>query len=372
MSTTKDIRNNPVSRAMVRLGNSLGTKISNRLGHRAAVASSAASDTLLVVSSQPVDSSVSASDIATSPPIASVAVSDTVVVDAPDVEYNRLLRTILTTGKRRTTRNGDTLAVFGERLVFPDVTTAFPLLSGKRVYWKGVVEELLWFLAGSTDVSKLRDRGVHIWDGNSTREYLDSHNLSHYKEHEEGGPIYGYQWRHFGATYIDCHTDYTGQGVDQITEIIKGIKADPAGRRHILSAWNPPDLPGMILPACHVMYQFFVDPDEKTLDCQMYQRSCDTLLGLPFNQASTATLMMLVAAATDYTARKLIIVIGDAHLYANHIEQAKEQIEREIRPPPQLRILRDPVPEDLHDLAFEDFVVDGYTPHAAIKAPMAA
>jgi thymidylate synthase len=177
-------------------------------------------------------------------------------MSSADTTYLALLTRVLETGTVRKGRNGDTLSLFGERIEFSDIAAEFPLLTTKRVYWKGIIEELLWFLSGSTDVSKLRARDVHIWDGNSTREYLDGLGLTTYTEHEEGGPIYGFQWRHFGATYVDCKTDYTGHGVDQIAQLVVNIKANPASRRHLLSAWNPPQLDAMILPPEYAICRF--------------------------------------------------------------------------------------------------------------------
>lgn len=291
-------------------------------------------------------------------------------MSSADTTYLGLLKRILETGIRRKCRNGETVSCFGERIEFADVTAEFPLLTTKRVYWKGVIEELLWFLAGSTDVSKLRDRGVHIWDGNSTRAYLDGLGLS-YSEHEEGGPIYGFQWRHFGATYVDCHTDYTGAGTDQITELVKAIKETPTSRRLLLSAWNPPQLAAMILPPCHFSYQFYVSVETGHLDCQMNMRSCDVFLGLPFNIASTATLMHLIAAATGLIPRRLVIVLGDTHLYTEHLDAVREQLEREPRAAPTLTLVGT-IPTDLNGLTVDNFKLDGYNPHATIKAPMAA
>lgn len=286
-----------------------------------------------------------------------------------DKTYLELLARILATGERRATRNGETISTFGERIVFPDVAAEFPLLTTKRVYWKGVVEELLWFLAGSSDVSALRARGVHIWDGNSTRTYLDGLGLTAYSEHEEGGPIYGFQWRHFGAQYVDCHTDYTGQGVDQIAWIINEIRTNPASRRILLSAWNPPQLGAMILPPCHFSYQFYVNGGR--LDCQMNMRSCDVFLGLPFNIASTAALMHLIAAICGLVPRKLVVVMGDTHIYAEHVDAVKEQAMREARAAPTLKIVGT-LPDNLYGLTPDNFALEGYNPHATIKAPMAA
>jgi len=287
-----------------------------------------------------------------------------------DKEYSALLQRVLTTGTKRTGRNGETISRFGERIEFADVGNEFPILTTKRVYWKGVVEELLWFLSGSSDVSVLREQGVHIWDGNSTRAYLDSIGLTAYSEHEEGGPIYGWQWRHFGAKYINCKTDYSGQGTDQIVGLIDGIRRDPASRRHMLCAWNAADIGAMILPPCHVLYQFYVENGH--LDCQMYMRSCDVFLGLPFNIASTATLMYLIAGACNLVPRKLIIVFGDCHIYSTHLDAVNEQMKREGRAGTVLKIREGSISRDLHGMKAEDFILEGYNPHKTIKADMIA
>jgi thymidylate synthase len=184
-----------------------------------------------------------------------------------------------------------TLSKFGCQMRF-DLRTHFPLLTTKRVFWRGVAEELLWFISGKTNARALQEKDIHIWDGNASRAYLDSVGLT---EREEGdlGPVYGFQWRHFGARYVDMHTDYTGQGVDQLSELVQTIRTRPYDRRLILSAWNPAALREMALPPCHMFAQFYVANGE--LSCQMYQRSCDMGLGVPFNIASYALLTRCVA-----------------------------------------------------------------------------
>lgn len=207
-------------------------------------------------------------------------------------QYLDLIRDIIQNGVEKRDRTGvGTRSTFGNMMRF-DISQTFPMLTTKRVYWKGVVEELLWFLRGSTYAKELADKDVHIWDGNGSREFLDKLG---FKERKEGdlGPVYGFQWRHFGAKYGDCFTDYTGQGVDQIDQLIKRIKADPDSRRHIVSAWNVADLHKMALPPCHVLFQFYVSQGK--LSCMLYQRSCDVGLGIPFNIASYALLTVMVA-----------------------------------------------------------------------------
>lgn len=232
------------------------------------------------------------------------------VVEHGELQYLRLVRDVMAKGALRGDRTGTgTLSLFGAQMRF-NLRDSFPLLTTKSVFWRGVAEELLWFVSGSTCAHQLRDRGVHIWDGNSSRAYLDSVGLV---DREEGdlGPVYGWQWRHFGAEYKDRHTDYGGQGVDQLSELIEGIRNQPNSRRHIISAWNPPDLPKMALPPCHVLMQFFVANGE--LSCQMYQRSADLGLGVPFNIASYALLTYLVAHVTGLRPGDFVHTIGDAH-----------------------------------------------------------
>ena len=241
-----------------------------------------------------------------------------------------------------------------------------PLLTTKRVFWRGVAEELLWFLSGDTSAKTLQDKGVRIWDGNASREFLDSRGLQH-REVGDLGPVYGFQWRHFGAEYVDMHADYSGKGVDQLRAVIAAITRDPTDRRIILSAWNPAALPAMALPPCHMFAQFFVADGE--LSCQMYQRSGDMGLGIPFNIASYALLTRLIAQVTGLRAGELVHVIGDAHVYSNHVEPLLLQLERAPRPFPRLRI--DASVRDIDAFRFEHFAVEGYEPHGQIKMEMA-
>lgn len=212
-------------------------------------------------------------------------------------QYLDLIRDVIERGEDKEDRTGvGTRSTFGNMMRF-DLSQTFPLLTTKKVFWKGVVEELLWFLRGSTDGKALSDLGVKIWDGNGSREFLD--NLG-FKNRRVGdlGPVYGFQWRHFGAEYVDCDTDYTGKGVDQISQLVERIKRDPDSRRHIVSAWNVADLSKMALPPCHVLFQFYVANGK--LSCMLYQRSCDIGLGIPFNIASYALMTMMIARV-DYS-----------------------------------------------------------------------
>ena len=267
-------------------------------------------------------------------------------------QYLDLLNKCLTTSPRKT-RNATTYSVFGERLVH-DFKDGFPLLTTKKMFLKGIVEELAWFLRGSTDVNELREKGVHIWDINSADRNYDA------------GPVYGFQWRHFGAEYVDCKTDYTGKGVDQIASVIDQIKTDPTSRRILLSAWNPMAQKDMCLPPCHVSYQFYVNDGK--LSCQMYQRSADIFLGLPFNIASTALLLMLIAHETDLKPDKLIMCLGDVHLYSQHIEAAKSQLSREPHSFPLLSVEREA--DGLTKVKMKDVCLSNYKYYPRLKAPM--
>ena len=283
-----------------------------------------------------------------------------------ELQYLNLVRDVIETGVRREDRTGvGTLSKFGVQMRF-SLRERFPLLTTKSVFWRGVAEELLWFVSGDTSAKTLQDKKIRIWDGNSSREYLDSIGLA---DREEGdlGPVYGWQWRHFGAEYVDMHADYAGQGVDQIAAILHALKHKPHDRRIVLSAWNPADLPKMALPPCHMFAQFFVADGE--LSCQMYQRSADLGLGVPFNIASYALLTRLLAHVSGLKAGDFVHCIGDAHVYLNHVEALREQLMRTPRPFPTLSIA-DRV-TSLDECTFADFTIDGYEPHGKIKMEMA-
>lgn len=279
-------------------------------------------------------------------------------------DYESTLSYVLNCGEQRSDRTGTgTISMFGLRMEF-DLRNSFPLITSKRVYWKGVVEELLWFLRGETNVKSLQDRGVHIWD-----EWADDAT-------GDLGPVYGRQWRSWCSERRYEHkfgsiVERT-QSIDQIADVINQIKGDPTSRRLIVSAWNPTAIPDMALPPCHALFQFYVTNDGH-LDCQLYQRSGDMFLGVPFNIASYALLTHIIAYMTHLKPGRLVHVIGDAHIYTNHIEQVQEQLAREIRPLPTLairRITRDLV-TDPKQFRFEDFVLEGYDPHPAIKGDVA-
>lgn len=242
----------------------------------------------------------------------------------------------------------------------------FPLLTTKRVFWRAVAEELLWFIKGSTDARILQEKGIKIWDGNSTREFLDA---SGFKDRQVGdlGPVYGFQWRHFGAEYGTCDDDYSGKGIDQLKEIIERIRTNPNDRRIIMSAWNPVQIPQMALPPCHCLAQFYVADGE--LSCQLYQRSADMGLGVPFNIASYALLTYMIAHVTNLKPGDFIHTLGDTHVYLNHVEPLKAQLERKPRPFPQLKFKRQVASID--DFTFEDLEIVGYDPYPTIKMEMA-
>lgn len=281
--------------------------------------------------------------------------------------YLNLCDKILKFGEVRSDRTGTgTKSLFGEKLEF-DLSQSFPLLTTKRVFWRAVVAELLWFISGSTDSNILKQQNIKIWEGNTSREFLDARGLNHFEVGDIGAG-YGFQWRHSGAKYQGCKHNYTGEGVDQLANMIEGIKTDPYGRRHIINAWNPSALQDMALPPCHMMAQFYVSRDG-TLSCQMYQRSADMFLGEPFNIASYALLVYIVCHLTELKPKKLVIVIGDAHVYLNHVDAMKTQLERTPRTLPTLSIKRKVLSID--DFKADDFDLVGYKPHPVIKAKMA-
>ncbi|KAL1459395.1 hypothetical protein WDU94_011380 [Cyamophila willieti] len=289
------------------------------------------------------------------------------IVKTDEEQYLNLIENIIKRGFKKSDRTGvGTLSLFGGQMRYDLTNGTFPLLTTKRVFWKGVVEELLWFIKGSTNSKELSDKGVKIWDPNSTREYLDSIGLT---DREEGdlGPVYGFQWRHFGAEYKDVFTNYTGQGIDQLQNVINTIKNNPNDRRIIMCAWNPVDLPRMALPPCHCLAQFYV-ADNK-LSCQLYQRSADMGLGVPFNIASYSLLTYMIAHVTGLEPGEFVHTLGDHHVYLNHIEPLKIQLQRPLRPFPTLKIAREV--KNIEDFQFDDFVLENYKPHPKIEMQMA-
>ena len=261
-------------------------------------------------------------------------------------QYLDLLAEVLQHGARKTDRTGTgTLSVFGRQLRF-GLADSFPLLTTKKLHTKSILTELLWFLRGDTNVKWLQERGVTIWD-----EWAD--------ENGNLGPVYGYQWRHWRTP--------DGREIDQIHNLISSLKTKPDSRRHIVSAWNPADVDKMALPPCHALFQFYVANGK--LSCQMYQRSADLFLGVPFNIASYAALTLMVAQVTDLKPGEFVLTLGDAHIYLNHLDQVREQLTRTPRPFPKLRL--NPAVKELLEFRYEDFTLEGYDPHPAIKAPIA-
>jgi dihydrofolate reductase/thymidylate synthase len=285
----------------------------------------------------------------------------------PEYEYLRLLEEVYYTGERRATRNAETISKFGTALEFDVEKHGFPLLTTKKMFHKGILKELLWFIKGRTDSNELSRDGVNIWKGNTTREFLDSIGLAHYPE-GCAGPIYGYQWRHFNAPYDPVAMTNKEPGVDQLMGIVEEIRKSPTSRRLVMSGWNPAQMPQMCLPPCHVLYQFYVDSGK--LCCQMYQRSADLFLGLPFNIASTSLLTYIIASMTNYNVGKIRISIGDAHIYSDHSSNVLEQITR--TPLAFCKLVMKNKREKLEDWQYEDFSIEGYTSHEALRAPMIA
>jgi len=282
--------------------------------------------------------------------------------------YLELIRDIIENGDRRPDRTGTgTVSKFGVQMRFSLRNHTLPLLTTKKVFWRAVAEELLWFISGSTNAQELTDKNIRIWDANANREFLDSRGL-HDNEEGDLGPVYGFQWRHFGADYKGRFSNYTGQGIDQLKEVIDTIKKDPFSRRIILTAWNPSALSKMALPPCHLLAQFYVSTGGE-LSCQLYQRSGDMGLGVPFNIASYALLTRLIAQVCGLEAGELVHTIGDAHVYLNHIEPLKEQLERTPRAFPRLEI--NPEKKEIDSFVYSDLKVEGYDPWPTIKMKMA-
>jgi thymidylate synthase len=304
-----------------------------------------------------------------------------------DDEYLKLLRHIKEHGAKKTDRTGTgTISVFGYQMRF-DLQKGFPLLTTKKVFLTGIIHELLWFIKGDTNLRYLAERNVHIWDEWPYKAYLVRNNLpvpksdseewktgikdfvskvttdeEFAKEYGNLGPIYGYQWRHWKTP--------DGREIDQLKDIVEMIKKSPDSRRIIVSAWNPSDIDEMAkagLPPCHCLFQFYVANNK--LSCQLYQRSCDVFLGVPFNIASYALLTMMIAQVCGLEPGEFVWTGGDTHLYLNHLEQVDEQLSREPKAAPTMNI--NPEVKDLFEFKFEDFTLEGYDPHPAIKAPIA-
>ena len=285
-----------------------------------------------------------------------------------EYQYLDIMEDLIKNGDKRETRNAVTYSKFGIKMEFDLDDNTIPILTTKRVACKTVIKELLWFIKGSTDNKILQDQNVHIWDGNSSREFLDTNGFTD-REENELGPIYGFQWRHSGAEYKSCHDNYDGQGVDQLQECIKTLKENPYSRRMIVCAWNPKDLSNMALPPCHILFQWYVSSD-KRLSLQLYQRSGDFFLGVPFNIMSYSVLIYMVAHLTGLKPGKFIHIIGDAHAYECHSDAIKEQIKRIPSQFPKFKINRKV--NSIEEFKLEDFEIIDYNSHSTIKAEMVA
>ena len=285
--------------------------------------------------------------------------------------YLQLLSDVLKNGEEKKTRNGTVISDFGKMISFYNIQEKFPLLTSKKMFLRGIIEELLWFLRGSTDANELKEKNVNIWNGNSSRQYLDSVGLSHYQEGELG-PVYGWQWRRFGSKYGTYD-----QGFDQVRYVIEELMKPGNSRRAVISGWNPPQLDEMALPPCHILYVFY--KNSKGLHCSVSMRSTDLFLGLPFNIASVSILVHIIAKILHISPHAVSINMTDAHIYEEHIDCVKEQLVNKTNTFPNLSINKDApnletsVEEKLKwisELRYEDFELHNYTSSNVLKAPM--
>lgn len=287
-----------------------------------------------------------------------------------EIQYINLLCQIKENGEQKPDRTGvGTKSIFGSKLEFDMSDERVPFITTKRLVYEAVIKELLFFISGKTNTKMLENQGVKIWKENTSSETLTKLGLTW----NEGdmGPLYPHQWRHWGAEYYGCDEDYTGKGIDQLQGIIDTIRKDPFSRRLIMTAWNPSQIHQVCLPACHCMVQFNVSNDKQFLDCQVYQRSVDSFLGLPFNIASYAMLTYMIAHVCGLRPRKLIYIGGDTHIYNNHGEQVNKQIKRDPRPFPKLTFRESSKIHEIDDFTFESFNVEGYSSWPMITAEMA-
>lgn len=287
-----------------------------------------------------------------------------------EYQYLNLIQDLLNEGKLEEGRNGKTLRGVGAAMHFSLENGKIPVLTTKKTAWKTGTRELLWFIKGQTDNKILTDQGVGIWKGNTTAEFLETRGLD-YEPGRSVGPLYGFQGRFFNAQYTGCETDYTGQGIDQLQKVIDDLKNPETrnSRRHVVSVWNPEQLDQGVLPPCHILYQFVVTDGNK-LSCLLFQRSNDSILGLPINVLSYSMLTHIIAKICDLEPYEFIHFGGDVHIYDNLFEQAKEQISREPYPFPTLEILNKR--DNVNDYVIEDFKLHDYQYHPAIKGAMRA
>lgn len=291
-------------------------------------------------------------------------------MNSEEQQYLDLINTIIENGSEEMSRNGKVYSVFGNMMRFSLKNGQLPLLTTKKVAWKTCFKELFWFIKGSTSNHELKEQNVHIWDANASRVFLDSRNLNH--EENDLGPVYGHQWRHFNASYENCRSDYKGKGIDQLQNVIEMLK-DPeqrTSRRMIVSAWNPCQIDEMALPPCHIMFQFYVRKG-KYLSCSMYQRSGDVGLGVPFNIASYSCLTHIIAKHCGLIPDEFVYFLGNAHIYEEHIEPLKEQIQRLPYEFPQIKINK--VHDNIEEYTLDDIKwITEYNYHKPIKMNMVA
>lgn len=282
-------------------------------------------------------------------------------------QYLELGRKIMRDGQVVEGRNGRTRSLFGQTLVAHDVLNEFPVLTTRRVYLRSVFEELMFFLNGDTDTTKLVERGVNIWNANTSREFLAQRGLHDYKVGDMG-PMYGFQMRHFGAEYHGCSADYTGKGVDQVQQIVDTVRSNPHSRRMVVSMWNPQAIPQSVLPPCHMSWQVYVRG--ACLDMMVVQRSCDFTCGLSFNTPSYAMLLFMLASVVDKLPGTLTHVLGDVHVYESHWEQLSEQLNITPSKPPKLRLKQ--THANLKDYSWNDIELLEYAPKSTMRYDMMA
>jgi thymidylate synthase len=288
-----------------------------------------------------------------------------------ELQYLEQIRYILKNGIEKPDRTGTGIySIFGTQMRFNIRNNIFPLLTTKRMFYRGIIEEFLWFTKGSTDAKELQKKKVRIWDGNTSREFLDSRGLTHLDE-GDCGPIYGFNFRHFGAKYKGCHTDYTGEGYDQLMETVRLIREEPHSRRILITLWNPTQLKEVCLPPCHHTYQFWVANGE--LSCFLYQRSSDFFLAGNYNLCTAVLLVHMLIKLSNCGLKpgEVIHSIGDTHIYKNHVEQCHKQLTRKPYSFPTIQLNADKEYKTPEDFEYSDFKIIGYKYHPAIKAPMA-
>lgn len=285
-----------------------------------------------------------------------------------ELQYLEIVKECIEKGCRQDDRTGTgTLSLFGRSMRFSLENGRLPLLTTKAVPFKTVLEELLFFVRSQTDNKILKKKNIHIWDGNSTKEFYASYGIN--REEDDLGPIYGFQWRHFGAEYKTCKDNYDNQGVDQLKIVIDTIRTSPSSRRMIVSAWNPLQLSEMALPPCHLMFQFYVANGK--LSCILFQRSADMGLGVPFNICSYSLLTIMVAKITGLEPGEFIHFMGDAHVYLDHVDPLKTQLEREPKEFPMLKLAEKEYKE-IEDFDVKDFILENYDPHPKIVMKMSS